>query len=438
MLCGAGKARIALDCVLPFDGFDYVHDPVYARAVVFQAEAPQDARAKKNLFASTESAQDRACIVSLDITSIAPRLLEALREVASLESGCAGASLWVCASHTFSVPHVRTPSHLASDEERCRNDRLLEAYAEAVRKSVRLAVSSLCPSRAFWGVGTTAVNVSRDVPTPAGWWLGLNPKGYSDHSLRVLSIRNAANNAQLATLYSADVQPSVLCGSHEDDGRCAVSGDLCGAASNLLEGQLGGVALFLVGAAGDQSPRLKAVLESVRPDGTRTSSDAGNGGYQLVDELGHELCQDVVRTLPKCRPVEGEGVSAQFRTVECPGQIRAEFHGLAPHRQYDFQPAEPVATRLSLLKIGGLALVGMEPEVSSRTGNAIRAAAGAPGRFTDVLTMVNGAAKYLPDSSAYDRVTYESMNSGFARGSDLAIAKACQEALDEAKKGERL
>lgn len=437
MLCGAGKARIALDDVLPFDGFDFVHDPVYARAVVFQSSLANDA-AKKNFFAADEAAQRRACIVSLDITSIAPRLLAALRDVASREAGCEGAGLWVCASHTFSVPHVRTPSHLASDEERRRNDRLLEAYVDAVQECVRLAVDSLCESRLYWGVGTTAVNVNRDVPTPAGWWLGLNPEGFSDHSLRVLSIRDVANGAQVATLYSADVQPSVLCGSREDDGRRAVSGDLCDATSTFLEERLGGVALFLVGAAGDQSPRQMAVVESVRLDGTRTSADAGGKGYQLVDELGHELCEDVASVLPECLPVGGEGISAQFKTVECPGQVRAEFHSLAPHHQFDFQPAEPVATRLSALKIGELSLVGMEPELSSRTGNAIRAAAGAPERFVDVVTMVNGAAKYLPDSSAYDRVTYESMNSGFACGSDQVISKACQDALGEAQKGDRL
>ena len=36
MLAGAGKALIDLEGVLPFDGFDILHDPLHVRAVVFQ------------------------------------------------------------------------------------------------------------------------------------------------------------------------------------------------------------------------------------------------------------------------------------------------------------------------------------------------------------------------------------------------------------------
>jgi hypothetical protein len=42
----------------------------------------------------------------------------------------------------------------------------------------------------------------------------------------------------------------------------------------------------------------------------------------------------------------------------------------------------------------------------------------------EVLTMVNGAQKYLPSAEAYDRITYEAMNSGFARGADEMLAQA--------------
>jgi hypothetical protein len=35
--------------------------------------------------------------------------------------------------------------------------------------------------------------------------------------------------------------------------------------------------------------------------------------------------------------------------------------------------------------------------------------------------MVNGAAKYMAEVSAYDRITYEAMNSPFARGSAEAL-----------------
>jgi hypothetical protein len=42
----------------------------------------------------------------------------------------------------------------------------------------------------------------------------------------------------------------------------------------------------------------------------------------------------------------------------------------------------------------------------------------------ELLTMVNGAQKYLPSAEAYDRITYEAMNSGFAHGADEVLADA--------------
>ena len=45
--------------------------------------------------------------------------------------------------------------------------------------------------------------------------------------------------------------------------------------------------------------------------------------------------------------------------------------------------------------------------------------------------MVNGAQKYLPSAEAYDRITYEAMNSGFARGADHALAAAILDYVKE-------
>ena len=38
---------------------------------------------------------------------------------------------------------------------------------------------------------TALYNVNRDIETPEGWWLGVNPTGFSDRTVRVLSVRSA-------------------------------------------------------------------------------------------------------------------------------------------------------------------------------------------------------------------------------------------------------
>ena len=59
-------------------------------------------------------------------------------------------------------------------------------------------------------------------------------------------------------------------------------------------------------------------------------------------------------------------------------------------------------------------MVGVQPELSAILGERIRAAS--PFAQTFVITMVDGAAKYLPDISGYQRLTYEARSSPFAPG----------------------
>ena len=103
----AGAARVAIDLgdVLPFDGFDELRHEVFARALII------------------EGTGRRACVLSLEVTSIAPALLADLREVVENAANCSGAYSWVVPTHTFSMPHVRTPGHLVDDAARNRNER---------------------------------------------------------------------------------------------------------------------------------------------------------------------------------------------------------------------------------------------------------------------------------------------------------------------------
>ena len=117
MRAGAARAAIDLEDVLPFDGFDVLRHEIFARALVVEATG------------------QRACILSLEVTSIAPALLTNLREVIKEVASCDGAFSWVVPTHTFSVPHVRTPGHLADDAARDCNERYRTALVGAARAS---------------------------------------------------------------------------------------------------------------------------------------------------------------------------------------------------------------------------------------------------------------------------------------------------------------
>lgn len=414
---GAGKARVVLDGILPFDGFDAVHDDLHARALVVEAD-------------------ERACLVTLEVTSLRPDHVARLRTTAAEAAGCAEEAVWVCVTHTFSAPHVRTPEHLAP-EERPRNERLADAYVSAVREAASRAAGTAVEATLSWGSASADVNVNRDVETPGGWWLGANPEGFSDHDVRVLVARRASDDSPLAVAFSCDVQSSVLDRSRTPDGRRLVSGDLAGVATARIERELPGcVALFVVGCAGDQAPTEQAVTQEVMSSGEVVRHDAHEAGFDMAERLGARLAQAAIGALPQAVPFACGHVCATSHPLTCPGQQRADFATLAPHRTYEYLPAEPVTTTVSVLELGELVLVGVEPELPSVLGSRIRREVASVGQGpADILTMVNGGAKYLPDFGAYDKITYEAMNSGFARGSDEILARDVLASVAAVRKG---
>ncbi|MBR1829117.1 MAG: hypothetical protein IJ781_06350 [Atopobiaceae bacterium] len=383
MLAGAGKARIDLEGVLPFDGFDIVRDDLHVRSIVFQ-----------------NPDGTRSCLISVDATSM--RDDAPLRSAAAAVVRCREETVWVSVTHTFSVPHVRTPEHLATDEERARNVLLAERLVAAVRAACAASMEELAPVQFEVARGRCSVNANRDVQTPEGWWLGIDPNGFSDRSVRVMRLVSLDHlRRTVATIYTVDVQSSMVQGIRDAEGRALASADLAGETSRLLEERLGGVAVFMVGAAGDQTPRVK--------------------GAGALPELGRILSAEVTAALTYAERLSVSSVELSQLTVTCPAQRRADFHSLAPTRSYAFVPEGAVDTLVSVARLGRLTVAGLQPEVDSAFGARLREAGEG---CLEVLTMVNGAQKYLPSAEAYDRITYEAMNSGFARGADEVLATA--------------
>jgi neutral ceramidase len=66
-------------------------------------------------------------------------------------------------------------------------------------------------------------------------------------------------------------------------------------------------------------------------------------------------------------------------------------------------PYLKVAVPVVLIRLGDIALVGVQPELAAGIGVQIKA--GSPFAGTMVATMVDGSAKYMPDAQSYDRFT---------------------------------
>jgi hypothetical protein len=417
LLGGAGREAIAIPpSTLPLDGFTRLRDPLQARVVLL------------------DDGKARAAIAVIDQTSIFEDLVSSLQTIIRRETATDPGNVLVIASHTFSAPHAFAPDHLPPGmamppDDQKRAAAYQAAVIEAARKAAAEAAGSLTPVRALVSLGTSRVNVNRNRLSAQGWWLGADEGGYADGSVEVLSLE-ANDHRPVATLVNYAVQSSVMDHSIGTDGGKGVTADLAGATVRQIEAlRPGTVALFLTGAAGDQMPAYTARRNVYDAAGNYRTVDIGDLGYSLADLQGERLGDAVLATSPRlARDGANETLRVTRGSVSLDAQERPkDLQQIKPSRTYHYVTGGKVQAPFVVVTIGDVAIVGVQAELSAITGATIRAHS--PFSHTMVVTMVNGAAKYMPDAAAYRDITYEAMNSSFAPGSADIFAAGIERAL---------
>jgi hypothetical protein len=415
---GAGKSVITIkDEMLPLDGFVALHDSLFVRVIILKATVP-------------------AAIVSVDMTSLGDDAIGLLRSVVSDKTGIPGENIWICVTHTFSAPHLLSGPLPATipEADRKKNDLLRDALVAAAGKAARTAAEDVREAALSIGIGSCDVNVNRDILSKDGWWIGFNAEGLSDKTLIVMNFSDLSGN-QIGLIYHYGVQSSVMDGAAEEKGGKFISADLTGEASRVAEEALGGVAVFLPGASGDQAPRQKAKFSAVSEDGRIVERRISSGVFEIVPELGGELGSAVVHL---ARDICAETLVTELgysrMIVRCPKQKRP-FEGL-PVPSTDFVSVDDgeIDTTVNFLRIGkDIMLLGVKPEINCITAMEIRK--DSPFQRTLVIQMVNGGQKYMADRESYLRMTYEAMNSSFGIGAAEHLCAQVTAALREAGSG---
>jgi len=399
----AGAATMPVDLsgvALPHEGFAEVLDVLEVRVT------------------AVDDGSSAAAFAVVDLTSIDAALAASFRGIVAGALAIPSDHVVVVASHTFSAPHVRgvgSPPGVAPDTHRV----LRGAYDSALREAATRARAAMVPATVAWAAGDCDINVSRDVPTADGWWLGADDHGDSDTTVSTVVLRDLAGKP-LAALVGYAVQPGVLADSVVDGGRL-ISADLAGAAMRRVEEQFpGAVASFLVGTAGDQVPRYTAVTAEVDGDGVWAARDLGRCATVLVEVQGRRLgaaASALVESAPRCRSHRVEVVRGAVSVVgrEAPPRER-----LGPVDRIPETPTEAATVSIDVVRIGDVRLVCVAPELTVATGRSI--VARSDGAATMVVTMANGAQKYMADERAFDRATYAAQSSRFVRGSAERLA----------------
>ena len=401
----AGAAKIDVTpskSALP-KGFEGINDPIYVRAAVLDDGA------------------NRAALITVDAGAIPDETWAAVTQAAQKEFGIAPERLLITATHTHSVPFRMSPD---------LNGKIIEALRVATRK--------LQPARVAYGQGVSYININRNIIDPAThrWWEGPNYEGPSDKTVAVVRIESTAGQP-IAIYYNYAVH-AVITGQLDQ-----VSGDIPGATSRYIENSLDdkAVALWSEGAAGDQNPiffQQTYDLRAIRvADYAKRGQDISNamppGGQglnkrdpevmklmnqqrKLTNSMGQMLGEEVLRvnrdTLD--RPEINPRLFGATKTITCRGRNRTD-QGRAGYPG-TYVDGDAIPIRLSLLKIGGIEIGGVNAEVFNPIAQRFKARSGSSRSM--MATLTNGMAKsgYIPNDEAFTQNTFEVVSSRLKPG----------------------
>lgn len=380
-----------------------VLDPIYVRALVL------------------ENAGDRVAIVTVDAGAIPNEIWQRVTTKAAQELGIPAEHLIMTATHTHSVPFGWSLG-----------------YEEQLYQALTESVAALQPARMAFGTGVSGINVNRNIidPDTGRSWEGPNYDGPSDKTVAVMSLQ-AVSGEPIAVYYNYAVHP-VVTGNLD-----MISGDIPGAASGYIEASLGqeAVALFSYGAAGDQNPiffqqtydlreiriqdfaaRGEDVSNAMPPGGQ--GMDRNNPRVALLMEqqkqmnatLGQMLGEEVLHVLRQGlgRPVTDAALAGAQAMITCSGRNRLD-KGRAGYAG-EYEDADPVAMKLSLLRIGDTVIGGIDAELFTLIAQRFKRES--PLKNSVVATLTNGMSRagYIPNDTAYGQYTFEVVSSRFKPG----------------------
>ena len=383
LIAGAAKLDITpadLTALNPIGGgtFSRVHDPIFVRVLVLND-------------GTTETA-----LISADLIEAGE--MTPVRRRIERELGIPFDHILITATHAHNAPRIGrvSPGSLAHDggpESMAYTELVYDAMVEALLQ----ARASAQPARFGLGAGTADVNVNRDEYADGGWFLGFNPDGPSDKTLWVIKFETLTGDP-IAVLINYAVHSTVTLWTNE------VSGDLAGAATRYVEEQFGGVALWTLGPAGDQDPRI--ALGKATGDAGRDRAFA----FKAMDAQGLIVGAEAVRVARGIKQLTSTArLAAAERVIECPVKKGVDVMDDMKQEDVPF-----VNLRLSLLLLNQIALAGVSGEVV--TSIYWRLKKESPLTSTILISITNDRIGYIPEDAAFDRPTHEVNGCPILRG----------------------
>jgi hypothetical protein len=321
-------------------------------------------------------------------------------------------------------------------------------------KAISDAAARLQPARMAYGTGVSYINVNRNIidAQTHRWWEGPNYDGVSDKTVAVVRLETP-DRKPIAVYYNYAVH-AVLNGQLDQ-----ISGDIPGATSRYIEDSLddGAVAVWSTGAAGDQNPiyfqqtyDLREIrIRDFAARGTDISNAMPPGGQglnkkdpkvlklmnqqrQMTLSMGQMLGEEVMHVMRANleRPVDSAEIVGGHKTVTCPGRRRTDTGRAGNPGTY--VDADPIPIRLSLVRLGDIAIAGVNAEVFNTIAQRLKRES--PLKHTMMATLTNGMAPsgYIPNDAAFGYNTFEVVSSRLKPGcAETAITEGLLDLIED-------
>lgn len=424
LFAGAGCGTIHFpETLFPMEGFRGIHDAPVVRVLAI-------------------GCGEKAALVSLELVMLPPEFVDMVKTIVSKKTGTKEENIWVHTTHAITTPHApHAPIGMGGvaleiqEEVKKDMDAKLALYTEAVVTAVSRAAEGAAknyqPARMGAGQAKSDICVNRDIWTPFGWWIGRDSNGKVNPNFDLLRFDDEAGRP-IATVITGGLKPTTIDNSQMQENKRLVCTDIPGLVCRLAEEKIGAPVLYFMGAAGDQVPKEQALLDEVLPGGNVKIHDYGvEAGLNMVERLGRQMAEDLLPAMQaivcdkdKASIAVGKTAIAWDGKKKCP---------MSPRKVANYSREQDVTVDGNVMLLGDIALVGLKPEVNCITGEQLREKS--PYRKTILVSMVNGGQKYMPDTAAYENVTWEAQSSMFMPGAAEAWLEAVCNKLNEMQRG---
>lgn len=408
---GAGKAYIPYtEDMLPTFGENYnaIHDLPMLQVLLLQ------------------SAENFA-IISVDVV-----ILDIKQKMAQMASSMLGISedhILIHATHVLATPHFKEwdsteawmQEHGGVTKEQAeifvnRENKIVGAHMEALQKACHMAEKSLKPAKLGFGTAQAKIAVNRVIETSSGWWQGVNQEGPTDPTVFVVRIDDMEGNL-MAVLYNCNVAPGCMEFSTVNGGRM-ISGDLASASENYIDSYYGNdvVSIYTTGFTGDQWQALRARLDYLDNQGNQVIRDLHEAGFYLVDILATRLGEQVIKAVNQIKTAElSKPIAMDRYEFMYPGQSVSASSNDGPVRECQYIPCGSQSAEIKVLQIEDTAVIACGVELCYETAKRIKE--NSPYHNTIFMEFTTKGFGYLPEAVFYDRMSFQSRKSRFAKGS---------------------